>query len=90
MAASVTLPLIQVHGGWRYITGIVFIPCVVQLILYKYIPNTPRWLISNARFDDAKDVLMGLYAAESYEEVAEECDFIHKHIMLDENMANNW
>ena len=90
ISASVTLPLIQIENGWRYITGFVFVPCVLQLLLQKYIPFTPRWLIANGRFEEAKVVFTRLYAAESYDEVTEEMDYIHKHHIIDENMANNW
>ncbi len=44
-------------GAWRWMLGLAFIPSVVLLIGMYFMPETPRWLVSRGRDDDARDVL---------------------------------
>ena len=85
-AAICTLPLIHVHHGWRYICSIVIIPSILQLISYKFIPNSPRWLIANEKHENAKIVLRKFYGSECDEEVKEEADYIQNHIICDKSV----
>lgn len=63
--------LIGVAGGdhsWRLMLGIMAIPSLLFLILLKFVPESPRWLIlHNKKIDEAKDTLR-IIDPEKYEE----------------------
>jgi SP family arabinose:H+ symporter-like MFS transporter len=44
--------------SWRYMLGVMAIPSVLFLLLLKFIPETPRWLLLKGRRDEAKNILM--------------------------------
>jgi SP family galactose:H+ symporter-like MFS transporter len=43
--------------GWRYMFGLAVIPSIVLVIGMWWLPDSPRWLISKARLDEARLVL---------------------------------
>jgi sugar porter (SP) family MFS transporter len=46
------------HDAWRYMLGIMAIPSLLFLILLKFVPETPRWLLlQSGRSDEARDIL---------------------------------
>ncbi|XP_059150758.1 proton myo-inositol cotransporter-like [Physella acuta] len=48
--------------GWRYMLGMIVVPGVVQLCGFCLMPESPRWLVSRGRTDDARQVLTRLRA----------------------------
>jgi MFS transporter, SP family, sugar:H+ symporter len=42
---------------WRWMLGLAFVPSVVLLVGMIFMPETPRWLVSRGRDDDAREVL---------------------------------
>ncbi|HZB81639.1 MAG TPA: sugar porter family MFS transporter [Rubrobacteraceae bacterium] len=44
-------------GAWRWMLGLAVIPSLVLLIGMFFLPETPRWLVSQDRDEDARDVL---------------------------------
>ena len=50
--------------GWRYMFGLGAIPAIGLLIGMWRLPDSPRWLISKSRIDEAKKVLDRLRAPE--------------------------
>jgi SP family sugar:H+ symporter-like MFS transporter len=43
--------------AWRWMLGLAAVPSLVLLIGMFFLPETPRWLVSQDRDDDARDVL---------------------------------
>eukprot|EP01084_Bolivina_argentea_P159621 277978_1 len=46
-ASISALFFIEKDNGWKYITSIIIIIPILQLIFYKKIPESPRWLIAH-------------------------------------------
>ncbi|CAK4098159.1 unnamed protein product [Aphanomyces euteiches] len=63
----------NVPSGWRYVNAFVAVPAVLQCMLTPCIPESPRWLLSVNRVDDAKVQLRSLrqviYETELDEEI---------------------
>jgi SP family galactose:H+ symporter-like MFS transporter len=45
-------------NGWRYMLGLAVIPAVILLIAMTFMPNSPRWLASNGKIDNARTTLI--------------------------------
>ena len=43
--------------AWRWMLGIAMVPSIVLLVGMIFMPETPRWLVSRGREDDARGVL---------------------------------
>ena len=43
--------------GWRYMFGLAAIPSVILTVAMWWLPDSPRWLISQSKVDQAKRVL---------------------------------
>ncbi|ETW01634.1 hypothetical protein H310_06265 [Aphanomyces invadans] len=65
----------SVPSGWRYVNAFVAVPAILQCMLMPCIPESPRWLLSRNRTNDAKTQLRSLrhivYETELDEEVQE-------------------
>jgi SP family galactose:H+ symporter-like MFS transporter len=44
-------------GGWRYMFGLAAIPSIALIIGMWYLPDSPRWLISKSKIEQAKQIL---------------------------------
>ncbi len=53
--------------SWRWMLAVAAIPAVAFFIGLLFIPESPRWLISNRRRDDGKRVLSRIYGPEQAE-----------------------
>lgn len=42
---------------WRYMLGVEAIPALIYTIFVFFIPRSPRWLISKARYEEAENIL---------------------------------
>lgn len=61
------------YGGtsWRLMLGIMIIPSLLFLVLLKFVPESPRWLIlKKGRISQAKKIL-SIISPESYEQETE-------------------
>lgn len=44
-------------GSWRWMLGVIAVPAVILFIGVLFLPNSPRWLASHGRFNEAQRVL---------------------------------
>jgi SP family sugar:H+ symporter-like MFS transporter len=58
LLAFIVNALLADSGAWRWMLGLAVIPSVVLLIGMYFMPETPRWLVSRGREDEARDVLL--------------------------------
>ena len=58
LLAFIVNALLANSGAWRWMLGLAVVPSVVLFIGMYFMPETPRWLVSRGREDDARDVLM--------------------------------
>ncbi len=58
LAAFIVNALLAESEAWRWMLGLALIPSVILLIGMIFMPETPRWLVSRGRDDDARDVLL--------------------------------
>ncbi len=57
LAAYVANAILASAGAWRWMFALALIPALVLLVGMYYMPETPRWLVSQDRDDEARDVL---------------------------------
>lgn len=50
--------LTRVSGGWRISVGLCMVPAVLQLVLFVFLPDTPRYYVINGDYEKAKSVLL--------------------------------
>ncbi|XP_002974138.2 inositol transporter 1 [Selaginella moellendorffii] len=60
----INLAFTQVPGTWRWMLGVAGIPAIVQAILMYSLPESPRWLFHQGRYEEAVSVLEKIYPAE--------------------------
>ena len=57
LLAFIVNALLANAEAWRWMLGLAAVPSVVLLIGMIFLPETPRWLVSQDRDDDAREVL---------------------------------
>jgi len=70
----------ELHLGaaqWRWQLGIAAIPAILFLIMLFGIPRSSRWLVTQDRIDEARQVLQLMGSPNSEEELKEIVDSIH-------------
>lgn len=50
------------HGGWRALVGFGCVPALIQLVVFIFMPETPRFLIRANKIDQAKKVIRNIYS----------------------------
>ncbi len=53
--------LYEVEGGWRWMLGSAFIPCVLILIGRFDLPESPRWLLRKGRVEECQQMMVKLF-----------------------------
>ena len=64
LAAAVTLGTFAMtsNWGWRIPSFLQVVPCLLQVIFIGSLPESPRWLISRGRGDEAYAILVKYHA----------------------------
>ncbi|WP_035670182.1 sugar porter family MFS transporter [Flavobacterium sp. 83] len=62
------------ENSWRWMMGVQAIPSVLYILLIISIPESPRWLLSKFKNDEAKKVLQLMGQEADYEKIKEELD----------------
>lgn len=68
VAYGVSAALHQSPIGWRLMVGLGIIPAVLQLVVFIFMPETPRYLVRMGRIEEARRVLQRTYSKEGDEE----------------------
>src|ERR671933_566363 len=68
LLAFIVNALLANSGAWRWMLGLAAIPSVVLFIGMYFMPETPRWLVSRGREDDARTILRQSRSEEETEE----------------------
>ena len=58
LLAFIVNALLANSEAWRWMLGLAVVPTVILFIGMYFMPETPRWLVSRGREDEARDVLM--------------------------------
>lgn len=53
--------LYDIDGGWRWMLGSAFIPCVMILIGRFDLPESPRWLLRKGRVQECEQMMLTLF-----------------------------
>jgi major inositol transporter-like SP family MFS transporter len=64
------------EGVWRYMLAVAAVPAVALFVGMMRMPESPRWLISKGRHDDALSVLMQVRSEERARAEMEEVEFL--------------
>jgi len=69
------------HGSWRLMLGIMAAPSLLYLILLRFVPESPRWLILHrSQYDEAKETLKIINPAGYEQEMADIIDSKNKEV----------
>jgi sugar porter (SP) family MFS transporter len=57
LLAYIVSAVLASAGAWRWMLGLAVVPAVILLLGMIFMPETPRWLVSRGREDEARNVL---------------------------------
>ncbi|MBZ4035473.1 sugar porter family MFS transporter [Flavobacterium sp. 17A] len=59
------------NNVWRWMLGIVIIPSIIYYIFLFFVPESPRWLFTQKREDEARKVLISMHGEQNANNEAE-------------------
>lgn len=72
LASSIVTLLLTPYGAWRWMFAVGLLPAIVMLIGVVWLPESPRWLVTQGREEEARVVLQRIRDLHSVEpELAE-------------------
>lgn len=80
IAYGIGAGLRDVDNGWRILVGLSLIPSVSQMIIFVFMPESPRYLISRARLEEAQHVIKKIYKGATDEQVGAKIQEIHEEV----------
>ncbi|CAG8492747.1 3671_t:CDS:10 [Ambispora leptoticha] len=61
IAYLIGIAFIETGEGWRWMVGVSAFPAIIQLFGMAFVPESPRYLVRNAKPEQAKNVLRRIY-----------------------------
>lgn len=61
--------LTNMDGGWRVSVGLCMVPAVIQLGLFLFLPDTPRYYVINGNIERARQVLLKTHSDSSEDHI---------------------
>lgn len=77
----------KVHNGWRILVGLSMIPCTIQMVMFIFMPDTPRYLIMKNRLEELSQVLQRIYKGADVSAI--EAKVQELHLLNSEATGNN-
>ncbi|MFV5702300.1 sugar porter family MFS transporter [Flavobacterium sp. XS2P12] len=74
------------ENSWRWMMGVQAIPSFIYTLFIFTIPESPRWLLSKSRNEEAKDVLQRMYPGDDVEELISEIHLDNNSAAANENI----
>lgn len=74
------------ENAWRWMLGIQVFPSLIYSILIFYIPESPRWLLSESRIEEAKAVLQKVFTKDEIHQLIEEVNNENISTPVNENI----
>lgn len=74
------------ENAWRWMLGIQVFPSVVYTVLAYYIPESPRWLLTQSQIDEARVILNKINSKEDVQSIIDNISEDNKNTSSDENI----
>nr|SIP56008.1 putative Sugar Porter [Yarrowia alimentaria] len=62
VAYAIGAGMAHVNQGWRILVGLSMVPAFAQMVMFIFMPETPRYLVRKNRLEEARAVLARTYA----------------------------
>ena len=89
IAYAISAGLFHIENGWRILVGLSMVPAAFQMVLFIFMPETPRYLIRRGRIDEARKVLLRTYQESSPSEIEAKLDELIKFNNFDGSDGNS-
>ena len=80
IAYGIGAGLTNVHNGWRILVGLSLIPSTAQMIIFVFMPESPRYLVSRAKLEEAQNVIRKIYKGATEEQISAKVEEIHTEV----------
>lgn len=79
----INLAFTKTPGTWRWMLGVAGVPAAIQFVLMLSLPESPRWLYSQGKEEEAEKILLKIYRPG---EVEEEIRSMHDSIQIEKEL----
>lgn len=89
VAYAISAGLYHINNGWRILVGLSMVPAAFQMVLFIFMPETPRYLIRRGRVDEARKILIRTYQDSSTDEIEDKIDELVKYNLFVDEGSNS-
>lgn len=90
IAYAIGAGLSKVNNGWRIMVGLSMIPSAVQMIMFVFMPETPRYLVSRGNITQARAVLQKIYLNASDPELNDKVEDLVMYTRDETQEGTSW